>query len=849
MRYLNTYKRILCIGLMFVIIFNTLMIGIASNSIANNASPKVNVYAFENTIIDDILINNGDWNVKDLFYIIETRDVDEYTVASIIEDILINNIFWRVQDGDGFRDENSVYYESMFNSVSYKNKTLIIDYNKAGYNCLNAGTAAAIIYGNEINRTVFSCSLVDVIDERYNGESGGEADHYGFNKINRVKKYDTFINERAVTLNSNTTYNERLSTAYQEYYKILESMINTYGLVDEYEDMDFYDERRTGICKAELIDLDNSGIPALMVIFKTPGAFNYELKYFIYGFTNKVVLYFKDREYFHTGGGQIINILTSRDKKYIVRSNDVREYLDETYYCIENGKCVVVLDRFGVKNRYNDWMEQDYITCEVNGKDATYNEFYDCVDKLNLDVDDDYIWHDIMANYDKSEVEHTLKEILDRISEIGQINSVKDNTKSESLKFTIGWGEEAIKKAKEYDIIPDTLNDANIDYTLPINRIEFAGIAARIYENLSETTVANVPIKTFSDISSEDVMKVYNTGIMVGYTDKEFAPYINLNREQCATAFTRAIKKSLDYTWTLNSDSKYKLLYTKSAIFADDNYISSWAKEGVYFMVANDIIKGIGNNMFAPVNRNSSEEESGYATATREQALAIAVRIIDNKNLLKKTSLIFINEERLYYEYLIKKIEYLNSLYGDGGFEIFDESIVDVDGDGISELFYEISGGEGLYGGVCTIENGVVVELFNDGDLMSAGDGSAQAGVAYSKELLKNVIFKSITGEVGNLYEHMGGVYYQGYTFYNLDEYKLSKIVETGFRYNCNCTSGISGNRDDTKSYTINGNAVDVNAYRKVISNFSEPVGNQYKSLGVYNGSGSYDYFHYMDWT
>jgi hypothetical protein len=47
-------------------------------------------------------------------------------------------------------------------------------------------------------------------------------------------------------------------------------------------------------------------------------------------------------------------------------------------------------------------------------------------------------------------------------------------------------------------------------------------------------------------------------------------------------------------------------------------------------MVANGIIAGVGNNTFAPRSTTSAEEAKGYASATREQALVIAVRMVEN---------------------------------------------------------------------------------------------------------------------------------------------------------------------------------------------------------------------------
>ena len=68
----------------------------------------------------------------------------------------------------------------------------------------------------------------------------------------------------------------------------------------------------------------------------------------------------------------------------------------------------------------------------------------------------------------------------------------------------------------------------------------------------------------------------------------------------------------------------------KPAAFADDKDISDWAKDSVYFMAANGIINGVGNNKFAPKNVTTEEQATGYANATREQALLIAVRMVEN---------------------------------------------------------------------------------------------------------------------------------------------------------------------------------------------------------------------------
>jgi len=93
---------------------------------------------------------------------------------------------------------------------------------------------------------------------------------------------------------------------------------------------------------------------------------------------------------------------------------------------------------------------------------------------------------------------------------------------------------------------------------------------------------------------------------------------------------TRVLKAAYIPGWTLASDGNYKLSFTPPAKFADDANISDWAKPSVYFMAANGILSGVGNNKFAPKNTTSSEEAIGYANATREQALIISVRMVEN---------------------------------------------------------------------------------------------------------------------------------------------------------------------------------------------------------------------------
>ena len=93
---------------------------------------------------------------------------------------------------------------------------------------------------------------------------------------------------------------------------------------------------------------------------------------------------------------------------------------------------------------------------------------------------------------------------------------------------------------------------------------------------------------------------------------------------------TRVFKKTYVEGWALDMDGKYTFNYNMPPKFNDDAHISDWAKPSVYFMVAHGIISGVGNNNFAPKAVTPAEQAASYASATREQALAISVRMAEN---------------------------------------------------------------------------------------------------------------------------------------------------------------------------------------------------------------------------
>lgn len=193
---------------------------------------------------------------------------------------------------------------------------------------------------------------------------------------------------------------------------------------------------------------------------------------------------------------------------------------------------------------------------------------------------------------------------------------------------TSSWAEDLMSKAYGFDLIPDCLMGKNL--TEGITRAEFAAVSVKVYEALSGTKTVPIAVNPFTDTNDPEVLKAYNVGITAGVSKDKFAPNTLLNREQAATMLTRVYKKVSMPGWTLASDGQFTLDYTKPTLFSDDEKISSWAKDSVYFMAANGIINGTGNNLFSPRATTPAEEAMNYATAAREQALAMAVRMVEN---------------------------------------------------------------------------------------------------------------------------------------------------------------------------------------------------------------------------
>ncbi|NTV90019.1 MAG: hypothetical protein HGA22_06615 [Clostridiales bacterium] len=176
------------------------------------------------------------------------------------------------------------------------------------------------------------------------------------------------------------------------------------------------------------------------------------------------------------------------------------------------------------------------------------------------------------------------------------------------------WAKTELDKASGYGLIPTSLIGA--DMTKPITREEFAEVAVKLYEKIKGETAAPVSPNPFTDTTNNEILKAFNLGITAGTSKTTFSPSSLTNREQVATFLSRTIRAMVP-TADFSTEG--------APVFSDQNKISSWAQEHVKLMSKLGIIKGT-DGRFMPKATTVAEIAAGYATTTREQAIAMSVR-------------------------------------------------------------------------------------------------------------------------------------------------------------------------------------------------------------------------------
>ena len=168
-----------------------------------------------------------------------------------------------------------------------------------------------------------------------------------------------------------------------------------------------------------------------------------------------------------------------------------------------------------------------------------------------------------------------------------------------------GWAREQVDSAALKGLMPDGLGN---DFREKITRAQFAALAVKLYEAMSGQTAPAPGKSPFSDTSDPVIIQAHALGIVSGVGGGRFAPDDPVTREQAALMLSRVYTK-------LGG----KIPEVAATTFADNGYVSSWARDAVAFMSSKKIVTGVGNNKFDP-----------KGDASIEQAMVIALRMFEN---------------------------------------------------------------------------------------------------------------------------------------------------------------------------------------------------------------------------
>lgn len=305
------------------------------------------------------------------------------------------------------------------------------------------------------------------------------------------------------------------------------------------------------------------------------------------------------KEYCENLGGHLVTITSSKEQQFIDSINGYNR-------------------RLWIGGYRNDDFEWQWVTGEAwdyaNWADGEPNDSSNVMSNENRAAVWPSKWNDLNENNKGEQSGFICEWTVDNRTSFGSEVS--------------NWASPEMEQAYKENLIPDCL--IGEDLTQDISRAEFAAVSVKVFEALTGTKALPAVTNPFTDCQDVEVLKAYNVGITNGTSDTTFSPDRLLNREQAATMLTRVFKRATMPGWTLAADNQFSLSYTKPAPFRDDQDISGYARDSVYFMVANHIINGVGDNLFAPRNITDKQTAEGYANATREQALAISLRMVQN---------------------------------------------------------------------------------------------------------------------------------------------------------------------------------------------------------------------------
>lgn len=171
------------------------------------------------------------------------------------------------------------------------------------------------------------------------------------------------------------------------------------------------------------------------------------------------------------------------------------------------------------------------------------------------------------------------------------------------------WAVDFIEELEAYGEIR---SDALKDFQDNITRSEFIYLSVMMIEIVNDQAIQVDPTIKFSDTNDIYALKGASAGITSGIGNGQFGPDMLLTREQMATLLINTLDQ---LGMTTISNASYE--------FVDNDDFSSWAKDAIYLVKANDIMSGVGNDKF---------DAKGY---TKTEAALVVVTKLIRKNLHK----------------------------------------------------------------------------------------------------------------------------------------------------------------------------------------------------------------------
>ena len=200
----------------------------------------------------------------------------------------------------------------------------------------------------------------------------------------------------------------------------------------------------------------------------------------------------------------------------------------------------------------------------------------------------------------------TIPSIIEKYIPSGATVEKKESVTSEYPELKEHWGQTEILCLIKKGIIKG--DGASLNLTKGVTRAEFAALLNRALI-LPKTEYEEV----FNDVKRDDwfamdVMAVSKAGLMQGY-DGKANPNDYITREQMAKMLVDAY---------LRMNPEFIADETASVVWEDEKLISEWAIDYINKAYSIGIMKGIGNNIFSPMQQ-----------VPREQAFVAIYRLIN----------------------------------------------------------------------------------------------------------------------------------------------------------------------------------------------------------------------------